>query len=303
MSTAELFALTLDDEFRGSGIKVIIGSPSDSTITYTPGAVETVRISLSAVMREWIEFAQSVEIPAEDDERHAEFLSNLLGDAEAIVSIHNKTLERTGSVVEAIESVIGLKSQMPESEGKTGLRLAYQKLCTSVQSSTASLYDVINACPDAKSRSAVKSIIRINAFISAVGANESEVLLNIWRRIHHTCNSEVAECMRNLLFSGLAELVVRTGTPGTDSEFSLAVCVNGRFGAMLSAIEVFDCEKILAISSFPTLRANIIQNRVPALISAGLSFADIERTIRAEYRESMSQSEIDSILAEVRDFL
>ncbi len=303
MSTAELFALTLDNEFRGSGIKVVIGLPSDSTMTYTPGAVETVRISLSAVMREWIEFAQSVEIPAEDDERHAEFLNNLLEDAEAIVSIHNKALERTGSVVKAIESVTGLKSQMPAAAANTALRLAYQRLCASVQDSTASLQDVISACPYAKSGSAVKSIIRINAFIAAVGASESEVLLYVWRRIHHTCNSEVAECMRNLLFSGLAELVVRTGAPGTDSEFSLAICANGRFGAIVLAIEVFDCEKILAVSALPTLRATIIQNRVPALINAGLSFEDIDRTIRAEYRESISQSELDSILAEVREAL
>jgi hypothetical protein len=92
---------------------------------------------------------------------------------------------------------------------------------------------------------------------------ELNILLNVWRRIHSEINKDSRDILIDLLTSELVSIY----NPNNDN---YAECANGRIGAIINSLVLYDAENIVTIKSVPILRIEMIQNRAPAIINQAL---------------------------------
>ncbi len=110
----------------------------------------------------------------------------------------------------------------------------------------------------------INYIEKHNEYMATVNAKEVDVLLNIWKRIHSPVNDENREHLLSLLTSELLTLVADHKEEGIE-------CLNGRIGAMISALELYDADQLVTIKCVPALRVMIVQDRAPQLINEFLN--------------------------------
>lgn len=106
-----------------------------------------------------------------------------------------------------------------------------------------------------------------NEFMSSVGCKEIDVLLSVWKRIHSNVNKNNTENLLGLLTSELLTLVAPNRPNGIE-------CINGRVGAIISALEVYDHDNLVEIKSVPALRVQIVQNKAPVIVDEFFSKSD-----------------------------
>ncbi len=111
------------------------------------------------------------------------------------------------------------------------------------------------------------SVIRVieymethNAYMVNINDHEVSVLLHVWKRIHAPCNAEMRETMLHNLTVGLKGLK-------DASRPDEIICVNGRVGAIISAIDSADTENIFRLKSVPMIRIYMMQCRAPFYIN------------------------------------
>lgn len=147
----------------------------------------------------------------------------------------------------------------------------------------------------------LKTVMRVIAYIeknneTMVSVNDTElnVLLNVWKRIHSDANVENAEVLLGLLESELISLE----NPNRPDEIE---CVNGRIGAMLSSLTVYDADNIVDIKSVPALKVQLVQHRTPVIISEFLKNCDTD-TVHA-YNTGEENSKTLALKQDLSDYL
>jgi len=114
-----------------------------------------------------------------------------------------------------------------------------------------------------KAITVIDAIKKNNIFMVLLEDTELTILLNVWRRIHSVVNKESQSILIDLLTSEL----VNTYNPSNED---FVECANGRVGAILNSLVLYDSENIVTIKSVPILRIEMIQNRAPSVIKEAI---------------------------------
>jgi hypothetical protein len=114
-----------------------------------------------------------------------------------------------------------------------------------------------------KAITVIDAIKKNNIFMVLLEDTELTILINVWRRIHSVVNKESQSILIDLLTSEL----VNTYNPSNED---FVECANGRVGAILNSLVLYDSENIVTIKSVPILRIEMIQNRAPSVIKEAI---------------------------------
>ena len=163
----------------------------------------------------------------------------------------------------------------------------YKNILTKIDIIIPQLHKLFSIQNGAKYAVAViDHITPINDYISMLGVNELDVLLLVWARIHDPKNAD----KKNTMIENLTmELVNRVAT-FTNDEITSTICVNGRIGAYLSALEINDYEEIISIVSTPLIRATIIQHKVPTIMREWEQLTSDKPDIKTYITNELTQS-------------
>lgn len=115
-----------------------------------------------------------------------------------------------------------------------------------------------------------------NCFMVSMGDYEINILYEVWARIHSSRNKDNLESLLSMFESNLKSLV-------NANKLDNIECANGRVGALISTLEVYDSDNVVSIVCVPMLKKIIMEQKVPILISAYLNTIDEET--RVNYKE------------------
>jgi hypothetical protein len=119
--------------------------------------------------------------------------------------------------------------------------------------------------------------IQKNSIVSYLKATETEVILEVWRRIHSEANADVKDDLLYIFTQNLAGLINFTKEDNVE-------CVSGRVAAVISTLEVVDTADFVNIKSVPAMRV-VMLGRAQKIIEEYISTADadlLERFTTAE---------------------
>ena len=104
--------------------------------------------------------------------------------------------------------------------------------------------------------SSIRSIEKINGYISSVNMREVNILDMVWQRINDTINSSKKQELIDSLLDQLSDSSVKLDTP---------YCLIGRFTRIMQSLELLDKENIVTIKSNFILHREL-QGKFPILI-------------------------------------
>lgn len=144
----------------------------------------------------------------------------------------------------------------------------YKNIYTIIIDTLADFKKITNSNNDnlikiGKAITVINAIKKNNIFMVLLEDSELTILLNVWRRIHSAVNKE----SQNILLDLLTSELVNTYNPNNED---FAECANGRVGAILNSLVLYDAENIVTIKSVPILRIEMIQNRAPSAINEAI---------------------------------
>lgn len=137
-----------------------------------------------------------------------------------------------------------------------------------------------------KAYTSLRTIEKVNGFVSAINANEKDVLMMTWSRINSNINSDV----RLDLADNLVELL-------SDSSINLdnSYCLIGRVTRIVQSLESMDVENIVNITSTDSLKHEL-SNKVPLLIKEYFNENPSQKEIY-ENPDSNKESVNDTVLS------
>ncbi len=143
----------------------------------------------------------------------------------------------------------------------------------------------------------INYIAQQKEFMISINDNETNVLLNVWKRIHAKCN----EHNRENLLHNLAIELKNIRNPARPDEIE---CVNGRIGALLSVLDIDDAENIIEIKSVPVIRIYMQQHRAPFYINKAIEIAkNMYGNLYEEYITLNNDDEVPKHLRKVREMI
>lgn len=140
----------------------------------------------------------------------------------------------------------------------------------------------------------LKYIHTNNSYAVCINAHEEDVLRQVWMRIHDSRNNANKEILLDMFESELLTLCNSTKDERIE-------CVNGRIGAIIASLEIYDFANLAQIKSVPAIRMMIVQNSAPKLIDTFLSNYDKE--VVMAYVRGQTSPFVEQMIVDLRTYI
>ena len=167
-------------------------------------------------------------------------IDRMIHTCQEIIQKYNKNKDSVDNIDELLENIDIAISRTECLNGKQSI-----------------IYEGIRKCSEILM--VINQIKTKNEYLQKIKDTEVNVLLNVWKRIHYEGNNDKKEVMLDNFCIQMESLVNKNREGGVE-------CVNGRICALISVLELNDCDDIIDIKSVPAIRINMMQNRAPKII-------------------------------------